>query len=1101
MQHVGKPRFPRHGDESRFFSIRRAAGVQFTVLLLCCCFGVVSNLRADQNAVTSSEVPTVQLRVKTVKVRLIEGTEISFRHLPNTAGLYQTRVEQIAQDDDGFMWFGTQSGLNRFDGYKCKVFKHDPTRPGSLSGVLIQSLFKDRSGALWVGSDQYVDRFDPATETFSRLRLGSTNPEKPMNFHFISQDSAGVVWLPNGNGLYGLNPANNHLFYYRHDPHDPASLSNSEAISVSEDRSGFFWIGTRVGLDQFDRASGKVRLHILLDDSGLGLRIHEDRFGIFWIIYGDGILGVLDWKNNRLTRYSFEPVNGSAKTSGSVSPMLEDRDGTMWFGTNGNGLLKYDREQQRFISYNMHPGDPESLSDTRVIALFQDREGNIWAGLHQAEPTFFNPHPPPFQKFTFQRGNPNSLGSALVSVIHEDHEGGLWLGADRVLKRLDRKTGQYSTFDGITGHEVLSIVEQGPDVLWFGTAGLGLKRYDLRTKRLKTYWNTPGDTSTLCGNFVAKLLIDRKGRLWAANWGGLCYLDFKTDRFATFPIDRVGLNYHAIVEDAHGVMWLGSELGLQRLDPTTGRLMVFQHSDAPDSLSDNRVNSVYFDGRGTLWVGTQNGLDKFNPQTSRFTHFNQRNGMAGNVVSCILEDNQRRLWMSTNNGISRFNPVDKSFDNYSVADGLPGPDLTGWGACFKSDSGEMFFGGFSGATAFHPDKVANSTYVPPIVLTDFQLFGVPVTLGHGSPLTRSITHTNAISLSNDQNIFSIGFSALSYSNAFTNRFRYKLEPLQRQWTEVGSDQRFASYTTLPTGIYTFHVQGATSRGPWSEPGVAVGIEILPPWWSTWAFRTLLCAVVLLLVWFGYRYRLHQLTHQYNVRLEERVGERTRIARELHDTLLQGFQGLMFRLQAVRDLLPDHPVQAIEALDTALDRGDDAIGEARDAVQGLRASATLDDDLAQGLTSLGEEFAATNGSRDAAVFRLLVEGHPRVVTANLRDDIYSIAREALGNAFRHAHAQNIEAEVTFGDELFILRVRDNGRGIDQSVLDRGHRAGHWGLNGMRERAEVIGGTLEVWSQHAAGTEVALTIPASVAYARSVVRPAFALIRKKAEQNGH
>jgi PAS domain S-box-containing protein len=262
-----------------------------------------------------------------------------------------------------------------------------------------------------------------------------------------------------------------------------------------------------------------------------------------------------------------------------------------------------------------------------------------------------------------------------------------------------------------------------------------------------------------------------------------------------------------------------------------------------------------------MWVGTQDGLGKFDPRTATFKTYYEQDGLSGNAVSCILEDQRGSLWMSTNNGLSVFDPAKQTFKSYSAADGLPGADLGGWGACFKSPSGEMFFGGFSGGVAFHPDKVVDSPYVPPVVLTDFRIFGRPVTVGTGSTLSKSIGYTSAMSLSHDQNIFSLEFSALSYFNSATNRYRYKLDGLDRQWHEVGSNQRLVTYTTLPAGVYTFRVQGATSRGDWSEPGLELAVEILPPWWNTWWFRALCAAAFLGVLWVVYQVRIQQVRRQ------------------------------------------------------------------------------------------------------------------------------------------------------------------------------------------------------------------------------------------------
>jgi PAS domain S-box-containing protein len=538
--------------------------------------------------------------------------------------------------------------------------------------------------------------------------------------------------------------------------------------------------------------------------------------------------------------------------------MLEDQQGTMWFGT-GAGLLKFDREHRRFISYSHRIYDPNSLSGNRVMALFQDREGNIWTGMHEVEPNFFVTKPLPFENLERESDNPDCVNPSLVGAIYEDRNNVLWVSVDRRLKRIDRKTGQCSIFHPADGSEVLSIIEDGPDALWLGNAGPGLLRYDRRTGVLKGYRHDPTDATTLCSGVIERSLIDHNGKLWAATWDGLCGFNSSSQNFTTYKPDpnTRGLNYYAIAEDSGGNLWLGSNFGgLQRFDPSTKRFTEIYRHDAKDStsLSNNRVNSVYFDHLGTMWVGTQDGLGKFDAKTRRFRSYYEQDGLVGNVVSCILEDKRGNLWMSTNNGLSVLDPSRETFKNYSVADGLSGADLTGWGACFKSPGGEMFFGGFSGAVAFHPDKVVDYAYVPPVVLTDFRLFDRSVAVGSDSPLSKSAAYTTSLTLSHDQNVFSLEFAALSYFNSTTNRYRYKLDGLDHQWYEVRSTQRLVTYTTLPPGRYTFHVQGATGRGVWSEPGLELNIQILPPWWATWWFRTL-CAVLCLGLLAGF-YRLH-----------------------------------------------------------------------------------------------------------------------------------------------------------------------------------------------------------------------------------------------------
>ena len=807
---------------------------------------------------------------RTITLPVVDGKDIRFTRLSTDEGLSQTRVIQIVQDDQGFMWFGSQYGLNRYDGYKFKVFKHEPGQTNSLSGVFISSLFKDRSGVLWIGCDEFLDKFNPVTETFTHYRIDTADAHgETVPVINISQDHMGVLWLATSRGLYRFDPSTGQTIRYRHDPNNPFSLSSDQIKASGEDRQGTFWVGTSEGLDAFDRDIGKVTLHVPLHERG-EMSFYEDRLGMIWIVHVTGAgLAIFDRKTNTLTHYSFHKGHLSDALPTGAMAMTEDRDGTLWFGTLGNGLLKFDREGRKFIRYRNDPTNPNSLGEDNVATLFQDREGNIWAGLHMMAPNRFSTRPPLFEQFRHEPGNPNSLSGTMVNGIYEDRKGVLWIAAIDALNRVDRKTGQY-TFYRSAGPGVsprpTAIIEDRSGFLWLGSDGHGLTHFDPKSGHFKAFRHNPTDRFSLSSDLVTQLLIDHTGTLWATTFDGLDRFDPSTSRFTTYKPDEQSTAEQdlEVTADHHGALWIGTHSsGLQRFDPTTGHFAaIYKHNENdPTSLSNNRVNSVHFDRSGTMWVGTQNGLGEFDPKTSKFKTYYEQDGLSGNVVSCILEDERGNLWMSTNNGLSVFDPAKQAFKNYSTADGLPGADLTGWGACFKSSSGEMFFGGFSGGVAFHPDKVADSPYVPPVVLTDFLLFDRPVAVGANSPLRRSIVYTSALSLSHDQNVFSLEFSALSYFNPATNRYRYKLDGLDRQWHEVGSSQRLVTYTTLPARRYTFRVQGATSRGAWSEPGLELAVEIIPPWWNTWWFRVVCVAVSVTLLGGFYRWRIQQFRSQ------------------------------------------------------------------------------------------------------------------------------------------------------------------------------------------------------------------------------------------------
>jgi signal transduction histidine kinase/ligand-binding sensor domain-containing protein len=838
----------------------RLEAVLKTVMPLVVCIfwsGIAQNIFAADRELGNSTVREATINPRLTRLPIIDGYDVRFARFYNVQGPSISNVGPFAQDDQGFIWFGTPNGLDRFDGFTFKVFTYDRENPKSIGGSYVHALFKDRNGTLWAGSNQYLNRFDSKTETFSRFPV-------PSVYH-ISQDESGMLWLSTPTGLYALDPSTGHIRRFSHDPGYPASLESNDIKSTGLDKEGTFWVATSEGLDSFDRSTGKVRLHIPVHEPSFPFSFYEDRFGVFWIYHVSGNpLAVFDRRTNTLTEFSFRDENSTADALTGVAGILEDQNGILWLATNGAGLLKFDREHQRFVRYRNSLNDPESLAQNSVRSITMDREGIIWAGLASFGLTRFTPKPQPFKRYRHDFGNPADLDEPFVGAIYEDHQGVLWIGTHSALHRIDRSSQRYEDFylaGRREGTDAITICEDRRGYLWVGTYGHGLFRFDPRTRSFIRFRHDSRDPHSLSNDIVPRLFVDHEGTLWAATHDGLDRFNATTNSFITYNVELGSIHpyYLAITEDRKGMLWLGTETsGLVRFEPATGEFTIYQHDEnRAETLSDNRVNSILFDRSGTMWVGTQAGLDQFDEATGGFTTYSRREGLPGSVVGCVLQDERESLWMSTDNGVAKLDPKTKETKSYSTADGLPGPDLTGWGACFQSRTGEMFFGGFSGATSFFSKNVSDTAFVPPIVLTDFRLFGTEVLPGSDSPLSTTINYTNAITLSHKQNRFSIGFSALSYLNPTTNRYRYMLESLDRKWNEVGSDKRFASYTTLPAGTYVFRVQGATSRGSWDEPGARLRIEVLPAWWNSSWFRVTYIAALLLILMSIYIYHQQQ----------------------------------------------------------------------------------------------------------------------------------------------------------------------------------------------------------------------------------------------------
>lgn len=1026
-----------------------------------------------------AQAPTqTQMLQQSRDMVVVEGDDIAFSRVENTQEFLPSRVGQIAQDQTGFMWFGTQYGLYRFDGYSHMAFAADARRANQPGGVFIHAISNDTSGRLWIATDQGLDAFDPRTGKFSRAPPLPV-PESAV-IQSIYQDPKGLMWLSTTAGLYGIDAEGTSRLQVRADAGDAAALSSNDLKFATRDKTGTLWVASGAGLEAIDDRDGRVITRVPLSEPR-EIGFVEDRPGVLWIHHAGGTgLSLFDRATNTLTHVRFVDAQGKALPRFGIFTALKDREGGLWFGTGGAGLLHWDVKRQRFVRYRHNPADSQSLSGDDISMLFQDRDGDIWVALHGEQLNLFSPRQAAFRKMPPRPADLPSRSERMVNALLEVDESSLWISYMGMLLAVDLATGEREDLRQKLGlqSDVIAIAKDNKGRIWLGTVGTGLVRVD-PSGAVVRFKHAPGDTGSLANDVVNAILVDAAGSVWFATWGGLSRYDEVSGRFHNHRPAGMDPKYLALAEDSQGNLWLGTHrYGLQRFDPVTLSFATYAPSAAPGGISNGRVNAVHVDRRGIVWAGTQNGLDALDPASGTMRHYRTQEGLPSNAISCILEDERNGIWLGTHHGIARLDAQDGSVRSYSRMDGLPGMDFTGWGTCQPGRHSVLYFGGFSGATAFNPNQLRLQRRVPPVVITDLSIAGRRYPDGSATPQPRVLPALGRLRLPYAQNSFTAGFAALSYAHPTAVAYRFRLRGLEQDWHHVDSDRRVAAYNSLPPGDYRLEVQAAVSAGQWSDTQ-GLAITILQPWWRTTWFHLLVGALLLAAAWLAYRFRVRQVTQRLELRLEERVAERTRIARELHDSLLQGFHGLMFRLQAVRNLLPARPDEAASALEVALHRGDETVEMARAAVTDLRSAASNDTDLELALRAMLQD-APTLAAVAPPSCELKVIGAPRTLIQLVHEDVLQVAREAFRNALQHARAAHVWVEVEWGIEHFKLRVRDDGVGLDPAVIAHG-RDRHWGMQGMRERTRALGGNLEIRSE-GAGTQVELRIPAGRAYAR-------------------
>lgn len=855
-------------------------------------------------------------------------TTRKFSQLTTADGLSQSTVNCILKDKYGFMWFGTQDGLNRYDGHNFIVYRNNPKDPQSIPDNQIKCIFEDGQANLWIGTlGGGLCIYNRAREVFIRPEDMGIHSDLPVNPAILSicEDHQSNLWVGTFHDLLLIDRKKRTIRHFQSDPHDPNSLSNPIIQSIFEDATGSLWIGTSKGLNLLNRKDFTFS-HFLHDDKDL-----------------------------------------HSISSDQVKAITEDRHGRLWIGTDGGGLNVFNSVKKEFFSYKWDAAAKNSISGDAVTTLCRADSERLWVGTEDAL-DLFDPNAGTFTPYKKTLIGQGSLNNNTILSLREDNNGILWVGTsaggvnkyDRNLFSFDCYRNTSDPFSLSPGM-VTSFAQDKNGDCWIGTDGGGLNQWQRRTNRFIHYLPAPGNKNSIEGPAILSLLISKKkDYLWIGTYGnGLNRLNLRTGLFQHYrvgkgPHDLNNAAIYALLEDRQGNIWMGTNGGgVDILNPSDGTIIKHRHTDDPDSLSNDYIRCLHEDREGKIWIGTYSGgisvydpgtkkfilydkvnnnlsnqvvfsicedvkgniwagtmgggLNWFDPATRRFTTFNEENGLSNNIVNSIMEDGNGYLWLSTNKGISRFNPENKTFKNYGIYNGLQDLEFT-IGSGYRSDNGRIFFGGVNGFNVFDPGAVRDNKIAPVSRLTGFLLFNKPVRVGEkNSPLKENIDDTKEITLSYDQSDFTIEYAALSYTVPSENKYAYKLEGFDKAWNYAGSERR-ATYTNLVPGSYLFKVKAANNDGVWNQKETLLTINITPPFWKTWWAYLLYVLLIILILYVIYKDIADKEKLKGQIRFERLTADNERLTadkmQELNRIKLNFFTHVSHELRTPLSLIMD-----------------------------------------------------------------------------------------------------------------------------------------------------------------------------------------------------
>lgn len=825
-------------------------------------------------------------------------------------GISNNSIHCIIKDKRGFLWIGTQEGLNKYDGNSFVTYENNPNDSNSICHNAVNAIIEDSRGNIWIGTSDGLNLYNRVKDNFIRVQIPWRDNVYISSF---CEDKNKNIWFGTmGIGIACINHDSGKINIYSHDKSDAKSITSNFITELHADLNNDLWIATWNGLDKFNEKDKSFThfVHNPNDPSSISSNLVSsltiDKNGNIWIGTFDGGLNKLT-RDNKFKHY-LSSSKSNTLTSNSILSLFADDKDHLWIGTENGGLNCLKISNDKFLKFQYEEKNASSLITNTIESIYIDDNDILWVGTYKKGIYYWDKK---YQKFDLHSKNiffENTLNDEDVTGFIEDPKGNIWIATDGGgISLFDPKNKKFKKTVSLTSNAVLAIIQESENI-WAGTWKGGIDVINKEGKKIKSY-KVEGVAKN-GDNKVLSLYRDRQNNIWAGTAGsGLFLYSREKDMFLQFfdknfpsQLRNDAIYVRHILQDSEDNIWVATLYGLnllKRKKDNSFSYTSFHHRNDKKSISSDRVTFIFEDSKKNLWFGTEDkGINLFNKHDSSFTSFQKKHGLSNNSIKGILEDNKGNLWISTNKGISKFNPQEKTFLNYNKEDGLNSDEFY-FNSCMKTKSGYFYFGGNNGFNVFNPDSIKENKLIPPVYLTDLKIFNKSVVIGaKGSPITKHISETEKIVLNHLQTSFTIDYVAINYTRGSKNQYAYILEGLEKDWNYVGN-KTSATYTYVKPGTYKFKVKGSNNDEVWNQIPVVLEIVVKPPFWKTiWAYL-LYTSVLAFLIISYLQLKISRTKQAHALKLERMEREKTE---ELNQMKQQFFTNISHELRTPLTLI-------------------------------------------------------------------------------------------------------------------------------------------------------------------------------------------------------